>query len=876
MDFQSDSITSTYGSKPRPRRHAFMWLRVGLLLALLTPIGFQPALSHGLSAPDVLPTWTLLTVDGPRFFTNMTDRSLAFRGETPCAAYGGDGLYFACLNSATGLWESQVLDNNVGVGQYASLAFHNNLVTGKIEGYIAYYDATNGQLKFMYTNNQVWQAPIIVPNPPPGALVLDTSGWEDQGNSVETAPEEETTSEVEVTPEEEAAPEEGATPEEGAAPEDERDFLNEIRALELPWLGPTSTDSPDIVIEGEGVGKYTSIAVDGAGVYISYYDDRTINASLNQYERNLKVAVWKGGSNWTIKVVDDYRDQGRVGLWSSIAVDSSGNLHVAYFDEKYDDLKYAFWRAFNGKWEKPVTVDGNKGDTQNLPRLGSMCSIALFDDHTPGVKATPFISYLNWTPDANNKPRGQLKMARLIDFSTNNWNLEVVDNVGITGWWSSIAIEQTNKRINISYYQVVDRTGKSTGDLRLASKRVNGTWELETVRAKAGLVGQFSSIAIRPTNLRPSIFHYNATRSQLEYTYYKNRNEWGSHIVDHNGNDVGFASSLALTGDGVPNISYYDATLGMMKYARQYGNLGIKYYPLTNFLNGYYSSIQLAPDGNPRIASYGSTDSDLIFGTRGANWEFKYIDRTFDVGRYVSMAVGTNNTAHVSYFDATNKDLVYAHKDLAATTWITDTLDWSGDVGMFTSIALSSDNRPYISYYDQEREKLKIAFLQLPSFWNIQTVDDGGLLGDDVGWFSSVALDSADNPHISYYDETNKDLKYAYWNGSAWVKETLQSTGDVGMYTSLKIYAPTNTRHMCYYDATNGALWYAQHSGGIWQFQIVHNLGDVGYSCSLDLTAAGEPAISYYDNTRGDLLLAISYGTIPDTNPIFLPIISKP
>ncbi|MCC7130470.1 MAG: hypothetical protein B6D39_04450 [Anaerolineae bacterium UTCFX2] len=856
MDRQSDTITSTDGSKPRRRRTDFLWLRVGLLLALLIPSAFQPASSHDLSAPDALPTWTLLTVDGPRFFTNMTDRSLAFRGETPCAVYGGDNLYFACLNSTTGSWESQVLDNSVGVGQYASLAFYNNLITGKIEGYTAYYDALNGQLKFMYTSSQVWQAPIVVPNPPPGALILDTSGWENPDNSVEITPEE------------------GVVPEEEVAPEEERDFANEMRALELPWLGPTAADSPDIVVESEGVGKYTSIAVDGSGVYISYYDDRTINASLNQYERNLKVATWRGGSNWTIKVVDDYRDQGAVGLWSSIAVDSSSNLHVAYFDEKYDDLKYAFWRAFNGKWATPVTVDGNKGDTKNLPRLGSMCSIALLDNQAPGVKATPYISYLDWTPDANNKPQGRLKMARLVDLSINKWDLEVVDSTGITGWWTSIAIEPINKRVNISYYQVIDKTGKSTGDLRLATKKVNGTWEFETVRAKAGLVGQFSSIAIRPTNLRPSIFHYNATRSQLEYTYYRNRVDWGTHIVDYNGNDVGFASSLALTGDGIPNISYYDATLGMMKYARQYGNMGIKYYPLTNFLNGYYSSIQLAPDGNPRIASYGSKDGDLIFGALGTSWEFKYIDRTFDVGRYVSMAIGTNNIVHASYFDATHKDLVYAHKDLGATTWITDTLDWSGDVGMFTSIALSSDNRPYISYYDAEREKLKIAFLQLPSFWNIQTVDDGGVLKDNVGWFSSVALDSADNPHISYYDVTNKDLKYAYWNGAAWVTETLQSTGNVGMYTSLKIYTPTDTRHMCYYDATNGALRYAQYSGGVWQFQLVHDFGDVGYSCSLDLTAAGDPAISYYDNTRGDLLLAISYGTIPNTNPVFLPIIS--
>ena len=44
-----------------------------------------------------------------------------------------------------------------------------------------------------------------------------------------------------------------------------------------------------------------------------------------------------------------------------------------------------------------------------------------------------------------------------------------------------------------------------------------------------------------------------------------------------------------------------------------------------------------------------------------------------------------------------------------------------------------------------------------------------------------------DYPHISYYDETNADLKYAYRDASGWHIQTVDSEGSVGTSTSLAL-----------------------------------------------------------------------------------------
>jgi len=160
---------------------------------------------------------------------------------------------------------------------------------------------------------------------------------------------------------------------------------------------------------------------------------------------------------------------------------------------------------------------------------------------------------------------------------------------------------------------------------------------------------------------------------------------------------------------------------------------------------------------------------------------------------------------------------------------------------LWTSLALDAAGNPHISYFDNYNNDLKYA-KWTGSAWHREAVDSEG----DVGYINSIALDAAGYPHICYIDWTpNYNLKYAKWTGSAWSIETVDSVTESG--TSLALDA-AGYPHICYFDRDNGEpkLKYAKWTGSAWSIEIVDSAFKFYSDASIALDADGYPHISYY------------------------------
>jgi Ca2+-binding RTX toxin-like protein len=284
-----------------------------------------------------------------------------------------------------------------------------------------------------------------------------------------------------------------------------------------------------------------------------------------------------------------------------------------------------------------------------------------------------------------------------------------------------------------------------------------------------------------------------------------------------------------------------------------------------------FTSLALDAAGNPVISYYDGAAGDLRLAhcddpnCSGGGESLVTVDSGGNVGHYPSLALDGAGNPVVSYYDVTNGDLKLAHCDdanCAGGGEFIATVDGTANVGEFSSLELDAVGRPVISYFDASAADLRLAHCNDANCAgggeNIVTVDNGPF----VGAYGSLELDAAGNPVISYHDSTNGDLKVVHCDdancsagGDSMVAVDTRDTA--GLFTSLVLDA-AGSPVISYFHSTNGDLKVAHCndpncSGADESIGTVDAVGKVGLFSSVALDAAGNPVVSYHDNSNGHL-----------------------
>ncbi|MBN2083172.1 PKD domain-containing protein [bacterium] len=301
-------------------------------------------------------------------------------------------------------------------------------------------------------------------------------------------------------------------------------------------------------------------------------------------------------------------------------------------------------------------------------------------------------------------------------------------------------------------------------------------------------------------------------------------NQWGSEVVVDAGGDQGHFCSMRIVA-GNPAIAYYDWSAQDLKYCRANDALGTTWaLPVTIASTGNvgYNCKLIVANGNPAIAYQDLTDYSVKFVRAsngvGSSWNAPVTVANNGAplppgtGTYISAALVGVNPA-IAYFDNNSGDLHFIRAgDVNGQTWgsYVKASQSVGDSGRYCSLFMV-DGRPALAYLDDGALAYVRAADAPGNAWGAEiTIDSGpfnaaGALGPSLcvnngkpalsyysgttahdlmyaravdaagaNWAAPYSLDGPDqvgswscltnigtNPAISYYDETNDDLKFA-------------------------------------------------------------------------------------------------------------------
>ncbi len=612
---------------------------------------------------------------------------------------------------------------------------------------------------------------------------------------------------------------------------------------------------------------------------ICYYKDGALH---------YRAASQTSGDAWTKAPVDfnaDLRLIEPARLVDQI-MQTNGLPLVFYYDARTSNLRVAsaldpFGRTWEPGNDRTNVIDGGivVGVDTSIAAINGGFGVAYQDSSTGRLKYTffdgthwlkplvvdagaiavgPALGLINGQPAIAYVNAGipALRYVRAKDATGLTWGtpVTVASPIGYWPGFGNVQLLTANGNPAIGY-------GGNAGVTFVRSTDVNGTAWGAPVTVATGTL----PISMANVNGNPAAIFRGLGSNTLMFARALNSNgsSWGSVLtLDPADSSARYVPSLAII-NGFPAVAYTPGLTNLIYRRATDANGSAWGSSLTVTTAGTLYATKLADvSGFPAISYFDQAQERPYYvrasETNGLQWGTPVlVDNEGPAGNYNSM-VFDGTTVAISYYEAAGGSLRVARSTTLGSSWPLADVPDGGGVGKYLSAATGLGGLPAVSYYDELNGDLKFAeyIINFPFQYGWSpptTLDSAG----DVGLYTSLITMTNGRPAVSYYDASNGNLKFVGRHPifNSWLDPiTLDSTGDVGRFSSMALV--NGNPAVAYQDVSNGDLKYIRALDGLgasWGAPVIVDSGtnngsqNVGQFASLAVVN-GRPAVAYYDS----------------------------
>jgi hypothetical protein len=547
----------------------------------------------------------------------------------------------------------------------------------------------------------------------------------------------------------------------------------------------------------------------------------------------------KFGSSWAFETVDS---EGIVGAGSSLTLDADNDAHIAYLDESNNCLKYAEFS--HPDWLiTDFCVPSNEVEAVALALDAS--------DHAHIVSlgqdsGTDTLTYRSWD--------GSI-------WSEENETVDFSGYVG-NGFGSLSMVLDSETQPHVSFDQGFSYAySGSVAGLQYAHRTPAG-WVFEdstTLPVPYSTHSPWYSTVLLNSAGEPAVVY--KSPNTLGYLKQETASGWANAALDSSGY-TGVEPSLNWNAGGMMQVAFYDEEGPFLRVAKRTGSGWIKSFDETGIWPWGLKQVVLQSETESRNHLFGigrSRYRACLHYNYGSFLDVVYCTLAPDAFDAVVDGAGTRHlAAYEEVGTITEAGLKYYT--------MSDDFNWSeyeliDSTGADVSIAADSSGIPHVVYTGSP---LNYA-VRTGSGWDLSNIPEAS--GEDP----HVKIDSQDHLHVAYFTEDGH-LGHAEFDGQGWKVEIVDPAADVGRHPSLAI-DPWDGLHISYYDGSAADLKYAYDDGSGWQTVSLVTEGSTGSFSSIAVDPQGFPSIAYLDSDNGDLRYI--YTEFEPSYFYYFPVVSK-